>query len=333
MSWKIGMPNLGHTMEEGKVSEWLKKVGDSVTEGEVVAVVESDKASFDVESPVDGVLLSIEAASGETVAVGSTIGVVGAAGEFPAQAVPGISDAASQAHLVQQRERRVSPESVRQNASGGGAVSPTRRAIAAATARSWREIPHVPVTMRADITVLCETKSVPLTAVIGRAACLALGEHPSFNGWYSDDQFTPSPRVNLAIAVATSEGVITAVVPAAEGYGVRQLEGEIQGLAEKARRGKLEGSRMIGGSFTISSLGRWGVDSFAPIISTPQVAILGVGRIDSVVRRATDGGFAVRKELGLTLVFDHRANDGIEAAQLLASIRAYLQDADRLGPL
>lgn len=73
MSWKIGMPNLGHIMEEGKISEWLRKVGDSVAEGEVIAIVESDKAAFDVESPADGVLLSIDVASGETVAVGGQL--------------------------------------------------------------------------------------------------------------------------------------------------------------------------------------------------------------------------------------------------------------------
>jgi len=335
MSWKIGMPNLGHTMEEGKVSEWLKKVGDSVVEGEVVAVVESDKAAFDVESPADGILLSIEAVSGETVAVGSIIGVVGAAKtDLAAQPERQSSEAGSRLDIAPQSQAAEPvSETVTPNAAGVGRVSRTRRAIAEATTRSWRSIPHVPITMRADVTHLCETKTASLTAVIGRAACLALGEHPCFNGWYSDDIFTPSPHVNLAIAVATGEGVVTAVVPVAEEYGVRQLATEIQRLAESARGGKLEGSRMIGGSFTISSLGRWGVDSFAPIISAPQVAILGVGRIDNVVRQATEGGFTVRKELQLTLVFDHRANDGVEAAEFLASITSYLQDPNRMGPL
>ena len=89
MSWKIGMPNLGHTMEEGTVSEWLKAVGDPVRQGEVIAIVESDKASFDVESPADGVLIAIEAHGGVVVPVGATIGVVGAPGEvFDAQPAP-----------------------------------------------------------------------------------------------------------------------------------------------------------------------------------------------------------------------------------------------------
>src|SRR5580704_4012707 len=81
MIWQIGMPNLGHTMEEGKVVEWLKKVGGLVRKGEALVVVESDKANFDVESPGDGVLLATYADSGAVVPVGSVIGVVGSPGE------------------------------------------------------------------------------------------------------------------------------------------------------------------------------------------------------------------------------------------------------------
>jgi len=77
MTWTIGMPNLGHTMEEGKVAEWLKKLGDPVRAGEPVAIVESDKAAFEVEAPHDGMLIAIKAAAGTTVAVGAAIGIVG----------------------------------------------------------------------------------------------------------------------------------------------------------------------------------------------------------------------------------------------------------------
>ena len=87
---------------------------------------------------------------------------------------------------------------------------------------------------------------------------------------------------------------------------------------------------MLGGSFTISSLGRWGVDAFGPIISAPQVAILGVGRVDRVAREAPGGGVRFASEMQLTLVFDHRANDGVEAAQLLAAIIGYLEHPQRL---
>ncbi|HET9977693.1 MAG TPA: thiamine pyrophosphate-dependent enzyme [Burkholderiaceae bacterium] len=81
MTWNVGMPNLGHTMDEGKVSEWLKKPGDLVRAGEVIAIVESDKAAFDIESPADGMLVAIKAKAGQTVPVGAVIGIVGRPGK------------------------------------------------------------------------------------------------------------------------------------------------------------------------------------------------------------------------------------------------------------
>ena len=378
MSWKIGMPNLGHTMEEGTVSQWLKAVGDAVGKGEVIAVVESDKASFDVESPADGILIAIEADGGSVVPVGATIGVVGAPGEVagakPASlpsapialdgaarlAAPGARTASSLAGRT--ARLKISPaaralaselgvdlagiaatgdddmvtrDDVRahaaaQKAPGAKLLSPMRRAIAEATQRAWQSIPHVALQSHADVGALVEGGAVSLTAAVARACALALCEHPAFNGWLVDNAFEPSRSVNLALAVATPEGLVAAVVPQAETKTVTQLRDEIQGLAASAKAGRLDGARMLGGSFTISSLGRWGVDAFGPIISAPQVAILGVGRLDRVAREATDGGVRFASEIQLTLVFDHRANDGVEAARLLASIVAFLEQPQLL---
>ena len=378
MSWKIGMPNLGHTMEEGTVSQWLKAVGDAVGKGEVIAVVESDKASFDVESPADGILIAIEADGGAVVPVGATIGVVGAPGEVagakPALlpgapiaqdgaarvAASGARTAASPAGRT--ARVKVSPvaraladelgvdlagivatgdddmvtrDEVRAHAAartapGAKPLSPMRRAIAEATQHAWQSIPHVALQSHADVGALVESGAVSLTAAVSRACALALCEHPAFNGWLVDNAFEPSRSVNLALAVATPEGLVAAVVPQAETKTVTQIRDEIQELAASAKAGRLDGARMLGGSFTISSLGRWGVDAFGPIISAPQVAILGVGRLDRVAREATDGGVRFASEIQLTLVFDHRANDGVEAAGLLASIVAFLKQPQLL---
>ena len=388
MSWKIGMPNLGHTMEEGTVSQWLKAVGDAVGKGEVIAVVESDKASFDVESPAEGILIAIEADGGAVVPVGATIGVVGAPGEVagakPAS-MPGASiaqDGASRLAASGARAAsspagrsarvKISPaaraladelgldlagivatgdddmvtrDDVRAYAAactapgakapgakppGAKPLSPMRRAIAEATQRAWQSIPHVALQSHADVGALVEGGAVSLTAAVARACALALCEHPAFNGWLVDNAFEASRSVNLALAVATPEGLVAAVVPQAETKTVTQLRDEIQGLAASAKAGRLDGARMLGGSFTISSLGRWGVDAFGPIISAPQVAILGVGRLDRVAREAADGGLRFASEIQLTLVFDHRANDGVEAARLLASIVAFLEQPQLL---
>ena len=384
MSWKIGMPNLGHTMEEGKVSEWLKAVGQTVSKGEVIAVVESDKASFDIESPADGVLGAMYAESGSVVPVGEAIGLVIAPGESltpqhvavagtrerPPQV--GNQDEKPAGQPARSARTKISPaaralaeafgldwqdivgtgddgmitrDDVRNHSTAAapsaatattamagapGAMSPMRRAIADTTTRAWQTIPHVPLQSHADVSTLVASGGSGITAAIVRACALALVEHPAFNGWLIDNTFKPSGNSDVALAVATPAGLVTVVVPAVQTKTVRALHMEIGALAERARTGSLDGARMTGGTFTVSSLGRWGVDAFAPIISAPQVAILGIGRVDRVAREGPGGSVRFASEIRLTLVFDHRANDGVQAAQLLASIVGYLESPQRM---
>ena len=369
MSWKIGMPNLGHTMEEGKVAEWHKAVGDTVSKGETIAVVETDKASFDIESPADGVLWVIHALAGTVVPVGDAIGLVGAIGEIaPAPGTPSPLPAATtqpapaerqaEGATAQRSQRaRISPaaraladelgidlegiagsgddglvtrDDVRARAAAAPRdeavpLSPMRRAIAEATERSWRTIPHVPLHSHADVTALLSKQGVSLTAAVTRACALALPRHRAFNGWLLESAFKPSRHADIAVAISTPAGLVTAVVDAAETKSLAQLCHEISALAASARDGRLDGAKMTGGSFTISSLGRWGVDAFSPVISAPQVAILGVGRVNRVAREGPDGNVRFVSELGLTLVFDHRANDGVQAAEFLADIVGHLE--------
>ena len=384
MSWKIGMPNLGHTMEEGTVSQWLKAVGDVVSKGEVIAVVETDKASFDIESPADGTLIAIQAEAGSVVPVGDAIGLVGTAGEtFEEVSAPvaPLSPAGEQSMVrvapvvaapnSRSTRAKISPaaralaeelgvelagvvgtgdddmitrDDVRAHAAAALAepaalasvatvarpLSPMRRAIAEATERSWRTIPHVPLQSHADVTALLEKGGISLTAAVARSCALALSKHPAFNGWLIDNTFNPSRHADIAMAISTPAGLVTAVVPAAETKSLAQLAEEIGGLAASARTGRLDGAKMTGGSFTISSLGRWGIDAFSPIISAPQVAILGVGSINRVAREGPGASVRFASEIGLTLVFDHRANDGVEAAELLSSIIDFLEHPEHM---
>ena len=391
MSWKIGMPNLGHTMEEGTVSQWLKTVGDAVRKGEVIAVVESDKASFDIESPADGMLLAIHAQAGAVVPVGDAIGVVGAAGEMDEPAVvqptagqvaqssrsdvpPDQRDGHPVALAARPARGKISPaaralaeelgvdwqgiegtgegdmvtrDDVRAHASATSSgtaptallaaamssaipLSPMRRAIAGATERAWQTIPHVALQSHADVTVLVAASGKNLTAGITRASALALGEHPAFNGWLADNAFTRARHADIALAVSTPAGLVTAVVTQADEKSTADISIEIGTLAERARAGGLDGAKMTGASFTVSSLGRWGVDAFSPVIAAPQVAILGVGRINRVAREGPGGTVRFASEICLTLVFDHRANDGVAAAEFLASIVGYLEQPKRM---
>lgn len=381
MSWNVGMPNLGHTMEEGKLASWLKQVGDPVRKGEVIAIVESDKASFDVESPADGVLASI-AVDADTIApVGTVIAVIGAPGAADLASIRPVSICASAGAeppspvasaiplaAVRPARLRISPaaralaeelgidpqgltgtgpegmisrEDIRAHAealkaagpAGPVPLTPMRRAIAEATSRAWQTIPHVALHARADVGALLERHGEQLTAAIGKAVARALVTHPTLNGWLSEAGFEAAKSVNLACAVSTPEGLVTVVLPEAERKSVGALHAELQDFAAAARAGRIEGASLVGGSFAISSLGRWGVESFAPIIAAPQVAILGIGKIDRVAREAPDGGVRFAREIALTLVFDHRANDGVAAAQCLQDIIANIEDPQKLEAL
>lgn len=374
MSWKIGMPNLGHTMEEGTVSEWLKRVGDQVAKGEVIAMVESDKATFDIESPADGMLLAINADKGAVVPVGATIAIVGAPGEAAADeparapatraAAPAPGPAAAPAptrparvkispaaralaeelgvdplEIVAADGEMITRDDVRVHAaerSAGAkpaqavqpvpAMTPARRAAAVAAQEAWRTIPHAMLQSHADVSALVRGGGANVTAVLAKAAALALRKHPSFNGWLIDDAFEPSPRVDIGIGVATPDGLMHAVVSDVDGKPMAQLRNEIGVARTSARTGRLDVPRAGGASFTLVSVAPWGMDAFAPIIAAPQVAVLGVGRSNRVARETADGALRFASEVVLTLVFDHRANDAAAAADLLGAIVNHLED-------
>lgn len=367
MIWKIGMPNLGHTMEEGKVAEWLKPLGAAVAKGETIALVESDKSTFDVDAPGDGVLLAISVAAGETVPVGAQIGLVGQPGEaLPAEAHPATATrpaavatdlpespalprakASPAARALAEElgvdigavtgtgdDRMVTRDDIR---AYQGAATPApapagrmRRAVAEATQRAWTTIPHVALFSHADVTDIVKPRRFGLTEAILRASALALKGHPAFNGWWNDDGFQAAGSIDVALAVAVPDRLMMPIVRGADRKSIAGIASEIKGIAISAQKGTLDGSQTTGASFSISSLGRFGVDAFAPIIAAPQVAILGVGGVDRRAREDSSGGVVFRSEVSLSLVFDHRANDGAEAAAFLSAIVANLVDVEKL---
>jgi pyruvate dehydrogenase E2 component (dihydrolipoamide acetyltransferase) len=208
---------------------------------------------------------------------------------------------------------------------GAEPLPPMRRAIAEATERAWRTIPHVTLMRRADVTDLVTTKRHSLTAAVVRATAIALMKHLRFNGWLVDGAFHARADADIGVAVSAG-GLRMPVVRAAQKLPVNAIAAEIESLAASAKAGALEGSRLTDASFSVSSLGRWGVEAFTPVIAGPQVAILGIGAVDRVAREAPGGGIHFRSEMTLSLVFDHRANDGAEAAEFLADIVAGLSD-------
>jgi pyruvate dehydrogenase E2 component (dihydrolipoamide acetyltransferase) len=164
-----------------------------------------------------------------------------------------------------------------------------------------------------------------ITDLIVRAAALALVGHPRLNASVQEQSILVQSDINIGIAVALDEGLIVPVVKNADWLPLSGIAAETKRLAAGARTGKLALPDLEGGTFTVSTLGSYGIDFFTPVITPGQVAILGVGRLRDSVR--WDGATAVRTQvLTLSLTFDHRAVDGAPAADYLRSVVDRLQN-------
>ena len=162
-------------------------------------------------------------------------------------------------------------------------------------------------------------------ALILRACSVALREHPALNGQWDEDGVRLSPNVNIALAVQVEAGLLAPVVAEVERKSLFEIHCELIRLVEAARARRLAPEQLGGGTFTVSNLGSAGVRAFVPVINPPQVAILGVGEI---AKRAVvvKGKPKARWMATLCLVFDHRAVDGLPAAQFLRRIKELLEN-------
>lgn len=158
------------------------------------------------------------------------------------------------------------------------------------------------------------------------AAARALVAHPIVNSQITDDGVALLPVVHVGMAVALDNGLIVPVIRDTAGRDLETLSRESTRLAEAARTGTLGLTDLEGGTFSVSTLGMFGVDGFTPVINPPNTAILGVGRLRDDVVLDADGRAAVRKRLTLSLTWDHRAFDGAPAASFCRSIVELLND-------
>lgn len=161
-----------------------------------------------------------------------------------------------------------------------------------------------------------------------KAAALTLREYPRFNAWCDDDELKMLESINVGFAVGTEQGVLLPTVREADLKSLTEIAAEAAELIDLARRGRLRATLQMGAGFTISNLGPVGIDSFAPIISPPQVAILGIG---SIMPRpmVVEGEIVARRSVHLTLVMDHRAVDGAEGSVFLAALADILTQPEQ----
>ena len=204
---------------------------------------------------------------------------------------------------------------------------------------SYQHIPHIHISMDVSAVWLqqfrqgykLEGKKISFNDLIVKATAKALGEFPRVNSFEQGGAFHYASQVNVGVAVASEKGLVVPVIRGAGDKTVEEIAMEGVRLVDAARHGRLSPDDMMGGTFTISNLGMFGVSRFTAIINPPQVAILAVGAIENKVVAAGAGAFAVRPQLTMTLAADHRVVDGALAARFLARLKEILETPGLLG--
>ena len=417
MATNILMPALSPTMTEGTLARWLKKEGDTVKAGDVIAEIETDKATMEVEAVDEGILGRLLVADGtEGVKVNQPIAILVEPGEAvpasvatpaPAVAAPAVAAPAGAApvaaapaavaaaggdrvvasplarRMAQQAGvdlaglagsgpgGRIVRADVEAAAKGGAAVpaavaapvavtapaargpapvitaphklvphSSMRRVIARRLTEAKSTIPHFYVSMDIEVDALWKLGEelnarspkegegryvVTLNDLIIKASAITLRRMPRVNSAWTDDATVLFDDVDISVAVAIPDGLITPIIRRADQKGLATIGAEMRDLAARAKAGKLKPEEFQGGGFSISNMGMFGVSHFNAIINPPQAAILAVGAAAPrpVVK---NGELAIARVMTCTLSCDHRVVDGALGAAWLKEFKKLCED-------
>lgn len=208
-----------------------------------------------------------------------------------------------------------------------------RKAVAERLTFSERTTVPVTLTMETDATKLVELKNkedhIGFTAFAVKAVAKALERNPLINSTIEGDEITTYSEINVAVAINTDQGLVAPVIQNVNKRSAKDVSSMIEELSQKAKENRLTIEELTGGTFTVTNLGAYDVESFAPVINPPQCAILGLGRI--AYRPVANGEqISARPVTVLTLVFDHRIVDGVPAAKFLRDVKGNLEDPKTL---
>lgn len=371
----FAMPSLGADMEAGTLVQWMVKPGDRVKRGQVVAVVETQKGAIDVEIWQSGTIEKLLVEPGTKVPVGTVLATLDGVEEAaaapeatPAEAAPAPVLRREEAPLAAlESRRRVSPAARKRAeelhiaieaiapAAAGAAVTvedveraaatsaqphadwraEMRKAIAAAMAKSKREIPHYYLATDIDVTAALawladlnaqrpvEQRLLP-AVMFARAVAVALRKVPGLNGFWRDGHFELSPAIHLGTAIAMRGGGL--VAPALHNADMKSLDelmAALRDLIERVRGGRLRSSELADPTVTLTSLGDQGIDRVYGVIYPPQVSIVGLGKV-RLRPWCVDGMIMPRHVVAATLAADHRVSDGHLGARFLAELEHLL---------
>ena len=241
--------------------------------------------------------------------------------------------------LVEQARLAPAPTPAAPVAEGLIELSRAEQVAAERLTASYQQIPHIHISMDVSAVWLqqfrtgyqLEGKKISFNDLIVKATARTLSEFPRVNSLAEGGHFRYASQINIGVAVAAEQGLVVPVIRDAAEKTVEEIALEGTRLIDAARRGELGPDDMLGGTFTISNLGMFGVSRFTAIINPPQVAILAVGAIENRVVASGADAFAVRPQLTLTLAADHRVVDGALAARFLARLKEVLETPGLLG--
>jgi len=437
------MPKLSDTMTEGTLVAWKKKKGDQVSAGEVLAEIETDKATMEWESPEDGTLTEIYVQEGGKVNVGDKIAFVRGQGEeAPKQEAPeqkkkseaaeekkpqaetekpapaeaakketappqqqgvGAAVSTARAETTQQKPqaREQKPEEARVKASpvarriaaelgvdlsavkgtgpdgritetdvraaaktvtagvGDGATKPQakapiavkpgesariqlsgmRKIIAQRLVESLGPVPHFYLTIDINAGPLMEAREelksagegadaakITVNDFVLKAAVMAAVKVPRVNASFDNDAIVQYADVDLGVAVAIEDGLLTPVIRAAQDKTLREISSLAKDLAHRARNKRMKPEEFQGGTFTVSNLGGMGIDSFSAVINPPQGFILAVGKVTKIPVVDDCDQVMVGHRMSITMSCDHRVIDGALGAEYLKELRHLLEN-------
>jgi pyruvate dehydrogenase E2 component (dihydrolipoamide acetyltransferase) len=353
MATDVVMPRLSDSMEEGTILKWLVDQGGAVKRGEPLVEIETDKANMTYDADTDGTLIEVMAKEGDTLPVGEPIARIGDAAEIESPSANGGDPERVTASSVAQRTSDMVVKSdVEAAAKGGGERASARReagakgeveiqeltrlqqTVSRRMAESKATAPDYTLTVDVDMTLAVELRKriegeaehLPsYNDMVVKAAANALREHPRVNAAYRDGKFELYSRVNVGIAVAAQGALVVPTIFDADRKSLGQIARETHAAAEKARTGKITPPEVAGGTFTVSSLGMYGIDEFTAIINPPQAAILTVGALKKQPAVDESGRVVARDQIRLSLISDQRILYGAEAAEFLARVRQLLE--------
>jgi pyruvate/2-oxoglutarate dehydrogenase complex dihydrolipoamide acyltransferase (E2) component len=350
MAIPVRVPRVGQSAEDATVVSWHVRPGARVRAGEVVAVIETDKAEVDVVSPADGTVGLLRAAAGDRCAIGALLVYVLEPGED--EPVEPRRQPVSPRARGRAEELGVDPATVVgsgpdglvtegdvERAAAAGAAAPpldaVRRRSVERITRTWVTTPHFVQMVDVDMTRAERRResrvaeggtpaAVSITDLVVFAVARALVSEPAVNAVYDDGAITALGDVDVGIAVDTERGLVVPVLRHVDRLGLVEVSAGIRDLVHRARAGTLAPDDVRGGSASVSNIGARGIKAGTAVLNGPQAALVVVG---SVEPRAVvvDGVVAARPTMTLSITFDHRVVDGAPAAAFTAAVKHGLE--------